>query len=91
VPYKLELPPSFAGVNDIFHVLQLKKCLKAPMEVVLPGVAPLEAVLMYPKHPFKILDQKDCVTQRKTIKFFTVQWSNHTEEEAIWESEKFLC
>jgi hypothetical protein len=26
VDYKLDLPPSLAGVHDIFHVLQLKKC-----------------------------------------------------------------
>jgi hypothetical protein len=25
VTYKLELPPSLAGVHDIFHVSQLKK------------------------------------------------------------------
>jgi hypothetical protein len=24
------------------------------------------------------------------MKFFKVQWSNHTEEEATWESEDFL-
>jgi hypothetical protein len=36
--YKLELPPSLAGVHNIFHVLELKKCLKAPMDIVLPKV-----------------------------------------------------
>jgi hypothetical protein len=35
--YKLELPPSLAGAHNIFHVSQLKKCLKAPMNVVLTG------------------------------------------------------
>jgi hypothetical protein len=90
VAYKLELPPSLAGVNDIFHVSQLKKCVKALMDVVLPEVAPLEADLTYPEHPVKILDQKDHVTWRKTMKFFKIQWSNHTEEEATWESEDFL-
>jgi hypothetical protein len=39
--YKMELPPSLAGDPDIFHVSQLKKCLKAPVNVVLPKVAPL--------------------------------------------------
>jgi hypothetical protein len=29
--YKLDLPPSIAGVHDIFHVSQLKKYLKAPI------------------------------------------------------------
>jgi hypothetical protein len=90
VAYKLDLPPSLIGVHDIFHMSQLKKCLKAPMNVVLPEVAPLEADLSYPEHPTKILDQKDRVTRSKTVKFFKIQWSNHSEEEATWESEDFL-
>jgi hypothetical protein len=61
------------------------------VDVVLPEVSQLEADLTYPEHPVNILDQKDRVTWRKTIKFFKVQWSNHTEEEATWESEEFLC
>jgi hypothetical protein len=88
--YKLELPPSLAGVHNIFYVSQLKKCLKAPVDVVLPEVTPLGADLTYPEHPIKILDQKDRVTRCKTVKFFKVQWSNHLEEEATWESEDFL-
>jgi hypothetical protein len=72
VAYKLDLPPSLAGVHDIFHVSQLKKCLKAPVDVVLPEVTPLEANLSYPEHPIKVLDQKDRVTRRKTIKFFKI-------------------
>jgi hypothetical protein len=82
VAYKLDLPPSLAGVHDIFHMSQLKKCLKAPVDVVFPEVTPLEADLSYPEHPIKVLDQKDRVTQRKMIKFFKIQWSNHFEEEA---------
>jgi hypothetical protein len=43
-----------------------------------------------PERAIKVLDQKDRVTRRKTIKFYKIQWSNHTEEEATWESEDFL-
>jgi hypothetical protein len=90
VAYKLDLPLSLAGVHDIFHVSHLKKCLKAPVDVMLPEVTPLEADLSYPEHPIKVLDQKDHVTRHKTIKFFKIQWSNHSEEKATWESEDFL-
>jgi hypothetical protein len=90
VAYKLDLPPSLTGVHDIFHLSQLKKCLKAPVDVVLPEVTPLETDLSYPEHPTKILDQKDRVTRRKTIKFFKIQRSNHSKEEATWEREDFL-
>jgi hypothetical protein len=82
VAYKLELPPSLDEVHNILHVSQLKKCLKAPVDIVLLEVAPLETDLTYPEHPIKILDQKSRVTRRKTIKFYRVQWSNHTVEEA---------
>jgi hypothetical protein len=89
--YKLELPPSLAGVDDIFHVSQLKKCLKAPVDVVLPEVTPLEVDLTYHEYPMRILDQKDHVTRRKTVKLIKVKWRTHLEEEAMWESEDFLC
>jgi hypothetical protein len=90
VAYKLELPQSLEGVHDIFHVSQLNKCLNAPVDVVLPEVAPLDTDLTYPKRPIKILDQKSRVTRLKMIKFYKIQCSNHTEEEATWESEDFL-
>jgi hypothetical protein len=90
VAYKLDLPPSLAGVHNIFHVSQLKKYLKTPVDIVLPEVTLLEADLSYPEQPIKILDQKDCVMRCKTIKFFKIQWSNHSEEEATWEREDFL-
>jgi hypothetical protein len=59
VAYKLDIPPSLVGVHNIFHMSQLKKCLKAPMDVVWPDVTLLGADLSYPEHPIKILDQKD--------------------------------
>jgi hypothetical protein len=39
VAYRLELPPSLSGVHDVFHVSQLKKCLRGPEEQ-----APLEGL-----------------------------------------------
>jgi hypothetical protein len=90
VAYKLNLPPFLAGVHDIFHMLELKKCLNEPVAIVWPEMTPLKADLSYPEHPIKVLDQKDRVMRNKTIKFFEIHWSNHTEEEATRESEDFL-
>ncbi|WVZ76433.1 hypothetical protein U9M48_024409 [Paspalum notatum var. saurae] len=83
VAYRLELPPHLAAVNDVFHVSQLKKCLRVPEEVIEPD-------LTYEEHPIKILDRKQRSTRRRTINFYKVQWSNHSEEEAPWEQEEFL-
>ena len=90
VAYRLELPPNLSGIHNIFHVSQLKKCLKAPVDAVVSDVGQLESDLTYPEQPVKILDQKDRVTRNRSIRFYKVQWSNHTEDEATWESEEFL-
>jgi hypothetical protein len=57
VAYRLELPPNLAGVHNVFHVTQLNKCLKPPVDAIVDDVAPLDADLSYPEHPIKVLDQ----------------------------------
>jgi hypothetical protein len=61
VAYQLELPLSLTGVHNVFHVSQLKKCLKPPADVVVDDVTPLDADLSYPEHPVKLLGQQDQV------------------------------
>jgi hypothetical protein len=34
VPYQLELPPQLSDVHDVFHVSQLKKCLRVLEEQI---------------------------------------------------------
>ncbi|WVZ80196.1 LOW QUALITY PROTEIN: hypothetical protein U9M48_027690 [Paspalum notatum var. saurae] len=87
VAYRLELPPSLSGVHHVFHVSQLKKCLRVPEEQ-----APLEDLnvqedLTYTEHPVKILETSERITRNKRIKMCRVQWSHHTEKEATWERE----
>jgi hypothetical protein len=90
VAYHLELPPSLPGVHDVFHVSQLKKCLRVPEEQ-----APLEGLevqedLTYTEHPVKILETFERVTRNKKIKMCRVQWRHHTEDETTWEREDEL-
>ena len=90
VAYRLELPTDLSGVHDVFHVSQLKKCLRVPEEQ-----APLEGLdvqedLTYIEQPVKILETSERVTRNRKIRMCRVQWSQHTEDEAIWEREDEL-
>jgi hypothetical protein len=87
VAYLLELPPQVSDVHDVFHVSQLRKCLR-----ILEEQMPLEEIqvgedLTYQEYPVKILDTLEKVTTNNQYRMCKVQWSNHTEEEATWEKE----
>ncbi|WVZ73569.1 LOW QUALITY PROTEIN: hypothetical protein U9M48_021858, partial [Paspalum notatum var. saurae] len=90
VAYRLELPPHLVAVHDVFHVSQLKKCLRVPEEVIDTSQIQIQPDLTYEEKPIRILDQKQRATRRRAINFYKVQWSNHFEEEATWEQEEFL-
>ncbi|WVZ70909.1 hypothetical protein U9M48_019538 [Paspalum notatum var. saurae] len=62
VVYRLELPPHLAAVHDVFHVSQLKKCLRVPEEVVDTSQIQIQLDLTYEEKPIRILDQKQCST-----------------------------
>jgi hypothetical protein len=89
--YQVELPSKLPGVHNMFHVSQLKRCLKHLTDVVIEDTIPLEPDLTYKALPTKILDQQDQVTHNKTTQFYKVQWNDHFKDEATWEHEDFLC
>jgi hypothetical protein len=57
--YQVELPSKLLGVHNVFHVSQLKRCLKPPTDIVIENTIPLEPDLTYKEYPTKILDQQD--------------------------------
>jgi ribosomal protein L21E len=88
--YQVELPARLSGVHIVFHVSQLKKCLKPPTNMVIEDTIPLEPDLTYKAHPVKVLGQQDRVTRNKTTRFYKIQWNNHSKDEVTWEHEEFL-
>jgi hypothetical protein len=90
VAYRLQLPETLSVVHNVFHVSQLKKCLWVPDRIIDVMDVILEPYLTYSEHPIRVLDQKDRVTRRRTLKFYKIQWNQHTEDEATWETQDFL-
>ena len=68
VAYQLELSESLLGVHDVFHVSQLKKCLRVPEEQI-----PLEELIVkedltYEEFLVKILEIAERVARSRVIK-----------------------
>ena len=90
VAYQISLPESLSAMHDVFHVSQLKKCLRVPEEQLPTEDLEVQEDLTYIDKPTQILEIADWVTQRSTIRMCKVKWGHHSEEEATWEREDDL-
>ena len=90
VAYQLELPESLSGVHDVFHVSQLKKCLRVPEEQIPLEELTVKEDLTYEEFLVRILETAERVTRSRVIKMCKVQWNRYTEDEATWEREEDL-
>jgi hypothetical protein len=90
VAYQLELPPLLSGVRDVFHVSQLRKCLRVPEEQMPLEELTIDEDLTYQEFLVKILGTSEKVTWNNRYKMCKVQWSNHTKDKATWEKEDQL-
>jgi hypothetical protein len=62
VAYRLQLHETLSAVHNVFHVSQLKKCLRVPNRTIEVTDVALEPDLTYSEHPIRVLDQKDRIT-----------------------------
>ena len=74
----------------MFHVSQLKKCLRVPEEQIPLEEPAVKDDLTYEEFPIKIWDMVEKVTRSGTIRMCKVQWNRYSEAEATWEREDEL-
>jgi hypothetical protein len=72
VTYQLELPPQLSDVHDVFHVSQLKKCLRVPKEQIPMKDLDAKEDLSYQEYPVKILEMFERITWNKRMKMWTM-------------------
>ena len=88
--FTLELPEKLRQVHNVFHVSQLRKCLKEPEDSVTHEELELQADLTYVEEPARILAENWKRLRNRAIKYCKVQWKHHPEHEATWEKEEDL-
>ena len=72
VAYQLALPPSMSGVHKVFHVSMLRKYTPDPTHVVDLGQIEVDTVGTSEEGPVCILDSRDQVLRRKTVRLVRV-------------------
>ena len=87
VAYRLALPPSKIGVHEIFHISMLRKYFLDLAHVVDWGKIEVDTDGAFEEGPVCIIDSRDQVLRRKTVRLVLVLWRHYGVEEYTWERE----
>ena len=75
----------FISVHEVFHVSMLRKYIPDPSHVVDWGEITVNTDGTFEEGPVRILDSRDQVLRRKTMRLVKVLWQHRGVEEATWE------
>ena len=87
VAYWLALPPSMSSVHEVFHVSMLRRYTLDPTHVVDWGEIEVDTDRTFEEGPVCIMDSRDQVLRRKTVRLVKVLWQQHGVKEETWERE----
>ena len=88
VAYRLALRPNMSGVHEIFHISMLRKYTSDPAHVMDCGEIEIDADETFEEGPLCIMDSRDPVLRRKTVRLVRVLWQHRGVEESTWEREE---
>ena len=87
VTYRLDLPPSMSCVHEVFHVSMLRMYTPNQAHVVDWGEIEVDKDGTFEEGPVCIMDSRDQVLRRKTVRLVRVLWQHCGVEESTWERE----
>ena len=82
VAYRLASSASMSGVHEVFHVSMLRKYTPDPAHVVDWGQIEVDTGGTFEEGPVCILDSRDQVLRRKTVRLVRVLWLHYEVEES---------
>ena len=90
VAYRLALSPSMSSVHEVFHVSMLRKYTLDPTHVVDWGQIEVDTDGTFEEGSVCIVDSRDQVLRRKTVRLVRVLWRHYGVEEYTWEREDMM-
>ena len=87
VAYRLALPPSMSGVHEVFQVSMLRKYTPDPAREVDWRQIEADTDGTFEEGPVCILDSREQVLRRKTVRLVRVLWRHYGVVESTWERE----
>ena len=79
--YQLALPSILSRVHEVFHVSMLQKYTLDPTHVVDWGELAVDADGTFEEGPMRIMDSREQVLRRKTVRLVKVLWQHQGVEE----------
>ena len=76
-----------SGVHEVFHVSMLPRYTPDPAHVVDWGQVEIDTDGTFEEGPVRIVDSRDQVLRRKTVRLVKVLWRHYGVEEFTWERE----
>ena len=87
VVYRLALPLSMSGVHEVFHVSMLWRYTPDLAHVVDLGEIEVDTDGTFEEGPVCIIDSRDQVLRRNTVRLVRVLWQYRGVEESTWERD----
>ena len=87
VAYRLVFSDSLAAVHPVFHVSQLRRCIRGQTHLVDFSEIEVRPDLTYEQQPVKILDRRVKTLRKKEVQLVRVSWQRESPRESTWELE----
>ena len=86
----LALPPSMSGVHEVFNVSMLRRYTPDPADVVDWKEIEVDTDETFEEGLVCIMDSRDQVLRRKTVRLVRVLWQHRGVVESTWERENTM-